>query len=273
VDSAAPFRLAERAAKYLGRFLGGAPEVAVVLGSGWGAVATGLGELEAEVPARALPGFVEPGVAGHSGVLRMVRANGRLVLVMLGRVHLYEGLSPAQVVHPVRTAVLAGAKTLLLTNAAGSLRAGLGPGEAVLVSDHINLTGLSPLSGAALPAAYRAPFVDLSDVYSAELRRAAKAASPGLGEGVYAAVRGPQYETPAEVAALRSLGADLVGMSTVLEAIAARHLGASLLAISLVTNYAAGTSPARLDHGEVLAAGASAAPRLGQLLGKVLECL
>jgi purine-nucleoside phosphorylase len=265
--------LAEKAAKYLARCLRAAPEVAVVLGSGWRGAADGLGELEAEVPSGLLPGFVQPSVPGHMGQLRMLRVKGRPVLLMLGRVHLYEGVSPAEVVHPVRTAVLAGAKTVVLTNAAGSLRLELAPGELVLVSDHINLTGASPLSGPAPPAPYQDRFVDLSDLYSAELRQAARARGQQLAEGVYAAVRGPHYETPAEVASLRSLGADLVGMSTALEAIAARHLGASVLAISLVTNYAAGISPEPVRHEEVLALGASAAPRLGQLLAGILSWL
>lgn len=273
VEGTEPFRLAEKSAKYLLRFLGVAPEVAVVLGSGWRGAADGLGDVEAEVPARALPGFVEPEVRGHEGRLQAVRVKGRPLLFLLGRVHLYEGLSPAEVVHAVRTAVLAGAKTVVLTNAAGSLRAELSPGEPVLVRDHINLTGASPLCGAAPPSRYAGRFVDLTDLYSSRLRRAAKAPSLGLREGIYAALRGPHYETPAEVSMLRTLGADLVGMSTALEAIAARHLGAEVLALSLVTNHAAGVSPAPLDHGEVLAAGVSAAPRLGRLLAEVLPRL
>ncbi len=273
MESVAPFRLAERSAKYVVRLLGARPELAVVLGSGWQAAAGGLGEVEAEVPTAALPGFVEPKAPGHGGLLQMVRVKGRPVLVMLGRVHLYEGLSPAEVVHPVRTAVVAGAKTVVLTNAAGSLRAELAPGETVLVSDHINLTGASPLCGPAPPARYADRFVDLTDLYSAELRRTVKAVVPGLPEGVYAALPGPHYETPAEVSMLRALGADLVGMSTALEAIAARHLGASVLAVALVTNYAAGMSREPLGHGEVLAAGAASAPRLGQLLAGILPWL
>ncbi len=148
----------------------------------------------------------------------------------------------------------------MLTNAAGGIRAGLRPGQPVLISDQLNLTGRSPLT--ALPpggAGGRPLFTDLSDVYSARLRAAARAAEPSLAEGVYAALTGPQYETPAEIRMLRTMGADLVGMSTVLEAIAARHLGAEVLGLSLVTNVAAGLSEQKLDHQDVLAAGRDAA--------------
>jgi purine-nucleoside phosphorylase len=272
-DRPEPFRLAEKSAKYLLRFARAAPEVAVVLGSGWGAAAEALGKPEEEVPSHALPGFVAPSVPGHEGQLRLLRVAGRKVVVVLGRAHLYEGLSAAQVAHAVRTVVMAGAKTVVLTNAAGSLRQDFAPGEVVAIRDHLNLTGASPLSGPAPPARYGSRFLDLTDLYSADLRRTAKAVGPTLREGVYAALAGPHYETPAEVAMLRSLGADLVGMSTALEAIAARHLGAAVLGLSLVTNLAAGVSPAPLDHAEVLAAGTAAAPRLGRLLAALLPLL
>ncbi len=139
--------------------------------------------------------------------------------------------------------------------------------------DHINLTGASPLSGPEPPPPYRSPFVDLTDLYSSDLRRTARTVDPGLAEGVYAALPGPHFETPAEIAMLRAAGADLVGMSTALEAIAARHLGASVLCLSLVTNLAAGVSPAPLDHAEVLAAGSAAVPRIGGLLAALLPRL
>jgi len=246
-------------------------DVAVVLGSGWAPAADALGTPEAEVPLAELGGFPEPAVAGHVSAVRSLRLAGRRLLVFLGRVHLYEGHPPASVVHGVRTAIAAGCKTVVLTNAAGGIRAGLRPGQPVLISDQLNLTGASPLAGLAhgTPAG-RPLFADMSEMYSARLRAAARARRPDLTEGVYAALMGPQYETPAEVRMLRSAGADLVGMSTVLEAIAARHLGAEVLGISLVTNVAAGLSEQQLDHQDVLAAGREAAAELGVLLASVL---
>jgi purine-nucleoside phosphorylase len=270
--------VAEKAAEELVHLIGAAPEVAVVLGSGWRPVADALGDAEVELPMTALPGFPAPSVPGHEGTVRSFRAGGPHVLVLLGRSHLYEGRSPAEVVHAVRTAVIAGARVVVLTNAAGGLDPGFSPGQVVLIRDHINLTGASPLSGGEPPAGYPSRFVDLTDLYSAHLREVARSVDAdsvggGLPEGVYAALRGPHYETPAEVAMLRLAGADLVGMSTALEAIAARHLGASVLGLSLVTNLAAGVSPEPLDHAEVLAAGAAAGPRLGQLLASLIPRL
>jgi purine-nucleoside phosphorylase len=212
-------------------------------------------------------------VPGHGGTLRSLRVGERRVLVLLGRSHLYEGRSPAEVVHGVRTAVIAGARVVVLTNAAGAINPALRPGEVVLVRDHVNLTGASPLTGGEPPAGFRSRFVDLTDLYASHLRQVARSVDPSLSEGVYAALRGPHYETPAEVVMLRSLGADLVGMSTALEAIAVHHVGASVLGLSLVTNLAAGVSPAPLDHAEVLAAGAAAVPRLGRLLAALLPQL
>jgi purine-nucleoside phosphorylase len=268
-----PFSLAQRAAEELVRRTGAAPEVAVVLGSGWGAAAQAFGAAEVEFPMAEIPGFVGPTVPGHHGTLRSLQVGGRQVLVLLGRVHLYEGRSPAQVVHAVRMAVIAGARVVVLTNAAGGLDPGFRPGQVVLVRDHVNLTGASPLSGEEPPAAYRSRFVDLTDLYASRQREVARSIDGSLAEGVYAALRGPHYETPAEVAMLRLAGADLVGMSTALEAIAVRHLGASVLGISLVTNLAAGVSPAPLDHAEVLAVGAAAVPGLGRLLADLLPRL
>ena len=173
---------------------------------------------------------------------------------------LYEGRSPAQVVHAVRTAIIAGASVVVLTNAAGAIDPAILPGQVVLIRDHVNLTGASPLSGAEPPAPYRSRFVDLTDLYSSRLREVARSLDPTLQQGVYAALRGPHYETPAEVLMLQLAGADLVGMSTALEAIAARHLGATVLGLSLVTNLAAGVSPQPLHHAEVLAAGRPRSP-------------
>lgn len=267
-----PFRLAEQAADEVVAALGGpAPSVAVVLGSGWLPAADVLGAPVAELSMSELTGFAVPTVQGHRGSVRALDVGGRRVLVLVGRVHLYEGYSEADVVHGVRTAVLAGCSTVILTNAAGGLNAERPPGTAVVLSDHLNLTNRSPLSGPPPPEPYASRFVDLCEVYSARLRGVARHVDPSLREGVYAALRGPHYETPAEIRMLRTLGADLVGMSTALEAIAARHLEAEVLGISLVTNLASGVSTTPLDHAEVLAAGAAAAPGLGTLLRGVIE--
>jgi purine-nucleoside phosphorylase len=267
------FAVAEKAAAEVSRRTGTAPQVAVVLGSGWPAAADALGEADVELPVRELPGFSEPSVPGHEGALRSMRVGGARVLVMLGRSHLYEGRSPAEVVHAVRTAVIAGAGAVVLTNAAGAIEPAFGPGQVVLIRDHINLTGASPLAGDEPPPGYQSRFVDMTDAYSSRLRELARSVDGSLQEGVYAALGGPHYETPAEISMLRAAGADLVGMSTALEAIAARHLGAEVLGLSLVTNLAAGVSPQPLDHAEVLAAGAAAAPRMGQLLLSLLPRL
>ena len=237
-------------------------DVAVVLGSGWASAADRLGVAEVELAFTALPGFLPPAVDGHAGRLRSIVVRGRRVLVLLGRTHLYEGRGTDAVVHGVRVAAAAGCRAVVLTNAAGAVREGLRVGQAVLVSDHLNLTACSPLTGAR--------FVDLVDLYSARLRALAREVDPDLVEGVYAALPGPHYETPAEVRMLRVLGADLVGMSTALEAITARAEGLEVLALSLVTNPAAGVTGAPLDHAEVLAAGAASAQRVGDLLEQVV---
>ena len=238
----------------------GVPEhsVAVVLGSGWRAAVESFGSPVATVPMSSLPGFSPPTAAGHAGNIHSVRVGDTAVLVLAGRIHAYEGHDLARVVHPVRTAIAAGARTVVLTNAAGGIDPGFSVGQPVLVSDHLNLTGRSPLVGAH--------FVDLVDAYSAELRGLARKIDPSLPEGVYAGLPGPHYETPAEIRMLRTLGADLVGMSTVHETIAARAAGARVLAVSLVTNSAAGITGEHLDHAEVLAAGRAAATRMGDLL-------
>jgi purine-nucleoside phosphorylase len=249
-------------------------DVAVVLGSGWApaadAVAAALGAAVTEVPVADLGGFAASTVPGHAGAVRSLVTNGLRLLVFLGRTHLYEGHPAATVVHGVRTAVAAGCRVVVLTNAAGGIRAGYQVGQPVLIRDHLNLTGRSPLTGPPPPPGYPPRFTDLTAAYSPRLRALARAADPSLAEGVYAALPGPHYETPAEIAMLRTLGADLVGMSTVLEAIAARHLGAEVLAFSLVTNLAAGLTDHGLDHAEVVAAGAEAAGRMGALLASIL---
>jgi purine-nucleoside phosphorylase len=194
-----------------------------------------------------------------------VRIGAHRVLVLVGRIHAYEGHDLSHVVHPVRTAVATGARTVVLTNAAGGLRPEYTVGQPVLISDHLNLTARSPLVGAQ--------FVDLVDAYSPRLRAVAREFDPALTEGVYAGLPGPHYETPAEIRMLRTLGADLVGMSTVHETIAARAAGAEVLAVSLVTNLAAGMTGEPLSHTEVLQAGRESATRMGKLLASVIARL
>jgi len=249
-------------------------DVAVVLGSGWTPAADRMGPVAAEVPCAELGGFVVPTVAGHELTIRSIDCDGHRVLALLGRVHLYEGHDPALVVHGVRTAVLAGCTTVVLTNAAGGLRDDLAVGQAVMIADHLNLTGRSPLTGANRDD-LGPRFVDMTHAYSPRLRALARSVDPTLTEGVYAGFAGPQYETPAEVRMAAILGADLVGMSTVLECLAAVHLGAEVLGLSLVTNLAAGFGQdgKGLDHREVLAAGMASADRTGALLAGVVARL
>ncbi|HKR49432.1 MAG TPA: purine-nucleoside phosphorylase [Pseudonocardiaceae bacterium] len=236
---------------------------AVVLGSGWHPTADVLGAPTVEIPFTELPGFVAPQAAEHAGTVRSVELGGRRILVLLGRTHGYEGHGVAQVAHGVRTACAAGVRVVVLTNAAGGIAEGLEVGQPVLISDHLNLTATSPLVGPR--------FVDLTDTYSPRLRALARDIDPSLREGVYAGVPGPHFETPAEIRMLRTLGADLVGMSTVLEAITARAEGAEVLGISLVTNPAAGLAGAPLDHRDMLAAASTTATRMGALLRNLLS--
>jgi purine-nucleoside phosphorylase len=237
-------------------------DVAVVLGSGWRPAADVIGAPAHELAMAELPGFRPPTVEGHGGTVRSVRVGERQVLVLLGRTHLYEGHGVEPVAHGVRLAAAAGCRTVVLTNAAGGIREGLSVGEPVVIADQLNLTATSPLTGAR--------FVDLTDLYSPALRARARAIDPTLAEGVYAGLPGPHFETPAEIRMLRGLGADLVGMSTVLEAIAARAEGLEVFGLSLVTNLAAGITGAPLDHQEVLAAGATSAGRMGALLRELV---
>ncbi|ORW06852.1 purine-nucleoside phosphorylase [Mycolicibacter longobardus] len=258
--------LATQAAAVLARRTGvDAHDVAIVLGSGWAPAVAALGAPTATVPMADLPGFSAPTAAGHTGELVSIPIGTHRVLVLVGRIHAYEGHPLADVVRPVRTAVAAGANTVVLTNAAGGLRDSYDIGQPVLISDHLNLTGRSPLEGAH--------FVDMVDAYTPALRALARQVDPTLAEGVYAGMPGPQYETPAEIRMLRTLGADLAGMSTVHEAIAARAAGAQVLGLSLVTNLAAGITGEPLSHAEVLAAGRESAARMGTLLADVVRRL
>jgi len=245
-------------------------DVAIVLGSGWAPAADALGPAAAEFALDDVGGFPRPAVAGHVPAARSVLVGSLRVLVYLGRVHLYEGHPVSAVVHAVRTAAEAGCRVVVLTNAAGGINESYQVGQPVLLSDHLNLTGRSPLAGPEPPPGYASRFVDLTRAYSPNLRALARQADPSLAEGVYAALPGPHYETPAEIRMLRAAGADMVGMSTALEAIAARHLGLEVLGISLITNPAAGHSAAGLNHAEVVAAGQASAARVGALLSQIL---
>ncbi len=242
-----------------------AHDVAVVLGAGWAPAATQLGETVAIVPMDELPGFAAPTAQGHGGQVLSLRIGAHRVLVVLGRIHAYEGHDLCHVVHPIRTACAAGVNTVVLTNAAGGLREDYSVGQPVLIKDHLNLTARSPLVGAQ--------FVNLVDAYSPRLRGIAREIDPNLDEGVYAGLPGPHYETPAEIQMLRTLGADLAGMSTVHETISARLAGAEVLGISLVTNLAAGMTGEPLSHDEVLQAGRESATLMGSLLSAVIERL
>jgi purine-nucleoside phosphorylase len=266
-----PYAAAQTSAERLAQVSGQADhDAAVVLGSGWLPAADALGHTAAEFPLAELGGFPQPTVAGHAPVARSVLVGSQRVLVYLGRTHLYEGLPVDAVVHGVRTAAAAGCRVLVLTNAAGGINENYQVGQPVLLSDHLNLTGRSPLTGPEPPTGFASRFVDLTDLYSPRLRALARQADPSLVEGVYAALHGPHYETPAEIRMLRAAGADMVGMSTALEAIAARHRGAEVLGISLITNPAAGLSPSGLSHADVIAAGQASAARVGTLLAQVL---
>ena len=229
------------------------PTLALVLGSGFNHALREL-DVDASVPYSKLPGFPKPGVAGHEGKLILGRLGGTPVLVLSGRAHFYEGHSMERVTFPVRALATFGIRDLLLTNAAGGVNRRFRPGDFMLLTDHINLMGVNPLRGEAAPDLPR--FVDLTRAYDSGLnrllRRAARACGLRLQAGVYLAVSGPSYETPAEVRAFARLGADAVGMSTVPEAIAARQCGLNVAAVSCITNLAAGRGKQSLSHAEVL---------------------
>jgi purine-nucleoside phosphorylase len=261
-----PFDVAKAAATVIAERTG-APthDVALVLGSGWGQTADLIGPTVATVENADVPGFHAAAGGGPRGSMRSVAIGdtGRRALVYGTRTHFYEGRGVRSVVHAVRTASEAGCSTIVLTNGCGGLNPAWGPGTPVLISDHINLTGASPLEGPT--------FVDLTDLYSARLRALVREVDPTLDEGIYVQFRGPHYETPAEVQMAKRIGGDLVGMSTALDAIAARHVGMEVLGISLVTNLAAGISDQPLSHQEVIEAGQAAAERCGRLLADVVQ--
>jgi purine-nucleoside phosphorylase len=262
-----PFAVAADAAADIARLTGVEQhDIAVTLGSGWGRAAELVGETVATIPATEVTGFSAPALAGHVGTLRSILTpKGKRVLVIGARTHYYEGRGVRRVVHSVRTAAATGAKTMVLTNGAGGIKSTWTPGQPVLISDHINLTGDSPLEGAT--------FVDLTDLYAVRLRDLARSIDPSLDEGVYTQFRGPQYETPAEVRMAKTIGGTIVGMSTALEAIAARQAGMEILGFSLITNMAAGIQTTPLSHQEVIEAGRAAEPVIGSLLARVIGAM
>lgn len=248
------------------------PRVGLVLGSGLGGLADDLEE-PVSIPFEDLPGWPVATAAGHVGLLRLGRLGGVPVAALQGRFHLYEGNDPGLVVQPVLLFRRLGAQIVILTNAAGGVNPAYGPGTPMVISDHLNMTGRTPLIGGN--ADELGPrFPDMTDVWSPRLRQRLHAAAEAEGirfeEGVYAGLLGPSYETPAEVRMLRMMGADAVGMSTVLEAIAARWVGLEVCGVSLVTNAGAGYSGQPLTHEEVLAAGAEAGPRLARVIRRFI---
>jgi len=251
------------------------PRVAVVLGSGLGAFADTLSDCT-EIPYAEIPGWPQSTAIGHAGKLVVGLADGVPVAALAGRAHLYEGYTAKQAVFGIRTLKALGAESLILTNAAGGIRPDWKPGDLVLISDHINLLGQNPLSGPNEDA-LGPRFPDMSEAYSREYRKIAgetgKSMGVNLAEGVYAAVPGPSYETPAEIRYLRAIGADLVGMSTVPETIAANHMGMKVLGISCVTNHAAGVIDQKLDHREVLEVGERMKGTLIELLRRLVPQL
>ncbi|MDH5279980.1 MAG: purine-nucleoside phosphorylase [Thermoleophilia bacterium] len=251
------------------------PRVGVVLGSGLGGLADAL-ESRVEIPYDDIPGWPTSTAVGHAGVLVLGEVDGVAIAVMRGRAHLYEGVGADRAVFGVRVLGRLGVRTLVVTNAAGGINEAYRPGMLVLISDHVNLQGASPLVGAN-DEELGPRFPDMSDAYDPELRRLAREAAGRLGielpEGVYAAWLGPQFETPAEIRFMRAVGGDLAGMSTVPEVIAARHMGVRCLGISVVTNMAAGVLPEKIDHSAVLEVGARAAGSLTALLRELVPTL
>jgi purine-nucleoside phosphorylase len=241
-------------------------DIAVVLGSGWAKAAGLLGELTTTIKAEFIPGFSNSPISGHKGeILAISMSDGKKLLAIGARTHLYEGKGVESVVHSVRTSAACGAKVMVLTNGAGGIKDSWSPGQLVLISDHLNLTATSPLEGAT--------FVDLTDLYSSRLRGIAKTVDPSLDEGVYVQFRGPHYETPAEVQMAKAMGGHIVGMSTALEAIAAREAGMEILGLSLITNLAAGISSQPLSHQEVIDSGDAAEPVISKLLADIIQAL
>ncbi|MFZ3200456.1 MAG: purine-nucleoside phosphorylase [Candidatus Acidiferrales bacterium] len=266
------FNRAERAARYILSKTKLRPKVAVVLGSGLGAFADDLSGA-VRIPYEKIPGFPRATAEGHAGRLVIGKIDDAAVAAMQGRAHLYEGYSAAEAAFPMRVLQRLGIRAAILTNAAGAIHQDFRPGEFVMIRDHINLQGANPLIGEN-DERFGPRFPDMTDAYREPYRGIALAEARRLGiaahEGVYAAVSGPSYETPAEIGYLRAIGADLAGMSTVPETIMLRHMGIRVLGISCVTNMAAGISGRAIHHGEVIETGKRAKSRLAALLRAVI---
>ena len=269
-----PFALAEMAAQRLAEVSGVRNhDVAVVLGTGLADAAASISPIATQHDLGTLPGFPASLVSHQRSEVWSLEVGDVRVLAFLGRLHLYEGYSAIDVAHPVRTAVATGCQSIVITNASGSLRREMVPGDLVLIADHLNLTGASPIAGLPTGTAHPSPFVDLVDAWSPRLRKLARTVEPTLPEAVYAQVHGPQFETPAEIRMLRTLGADLVGMSSALEAIAARQMGAEALGLSLVTNMAAGMEASGVSPDAIIGVGVGRAPALGRLIGQLVRSM
>jgi purine-nucleoside phosphorylase len=274
-SASSEFSRASRAAKYIQSKTKLRPRIGLVLGSGLGAFADQL-EPAVRIPYQKIPGFPRSTVDGHAGCLVIGKMDGVPVAVMKGRVHLYEGYSPQQVAFPMRVLGRLGIRAAILTNAAGAINLDYSQGALVMIRDHINLQGANPLMGPN-DERFGVRFPDMTQAYSREYREIALREARELGiperEGVYAALRGPSFETPAEIRFLKTVGADLVGMSTVLEVIAARHMEISVLGISCVTNMAAGTLDRALNHAEVMETGERVKSQFISLLRAVIPAI
>lgn len=268
------FALADSAASVIRRTFPKHHEVLVVLGSGWAESVPALESIStspvATLEVSDIPGFKKPTALGHGGQLKSITIGSTPVLLLTGRTHLYEGRGVHAVVHGVRTAFALGCHTVVLTNGAGCLRTDWNVGTPVVIRDHINLTAHSPLTGDNAPAPLAGRFVDLTDAYSEPLRKLVRKVEPEIHEAVYLGLHGPHFETPAEIRMAATWGAEMVGMSTVLETIAARHLGMDVLALSLATNLASGLSGNKLSGEEVIQVGKDSSQKVGDLLGRVL---
>ncbi len=262
------------AAEYILQQVSLRPQIALILGSGLGDYADTL-EDAVRIPYGEIPNFPQPTVEGHAGAFVFGKKQGKAVVVAQGRVHYYEGLSMQEITLPVRVLAALGVKTLILTNAAGGINLSYKPGTLMLISDHINFSGANPLIGPNLDT-FGPRFPDVSDLYTASLRQAIKEKAAGqipLEEGIYIMCSGPNYETPAEIRAFRTLGADAVGMSTVPEALVAGHCGMEVVGISCITNMAAGVLAQKLDHKEVVETAAKVHDQFQRLIDLILQTL
>lgn len=264
---------AQHAARTITARVNIAPRIAVVLGSGLGAFAEEFQD-EVSIPYREIPGFVSSTAPGHAGSLVLGKVDQVPVVAMQGRVHFYEGYSLEEVTFPIRTLKLLGVDTLILTNAAGGIDVQLTQGALMVISDHLNLMGVNPLRGPN-DERFGPRFPDMSEVYSREMQEMVTEEAKGLGitvrRGIYAALTGPSYETPAEIHMLRAFGADAVGMSTVPEAIVARHMRMNVIGISCITNMAAGISEQAINHDEVMETGKKVREKFTQLLRRIIS--